>query len=169
MRGSPILLHNEVLWFIFLQSREEPCLYHFQITCSCQCLQGKRKAHKPFVWALRKKTLIFGEALSRCTISWGFSVPHIRTLCLCIFPLIWNVDPLNTTRSRKPSCHCILHLNAKVTSFDVVCRFQKLQQVKTVGLHVLSLSQHPPHISNSRLTRSTLSSDTRGRPALFPL
>jgi len=80
--------------------------------------------------------------------------------------------------------HCILHLNAKVISVDVVRRFQKLQQVKTVGLHVRSLSQHPPHIPNSRLarrtdffgprrkdclTRSTLSSDTRGRPALFPL
>jgi hypothetical protein len=80
--------------------------------------------------------------------------------------------------------HCILHLNAKVISVDVVCRFQKLQQVKTVELHVQSLLQHPPHIPNSRLaqrtdffgprrkdclTRSTLSSDTRGRPALFPL
>jgi len=38
--------------------------------------------------------------------------------------------------------HCILQLNAKVTSVDVVCRFQKLQQLKTVGLPVQSLSQH---------------------------
>jgi hypothetical protein len=26
MRGSPILLPNEALWFIFMQFREEPCL-----------------------------------------------------------------------------------------------------------------------------------------------
>jgi hypothetical protein len=26
MRGSPILLSDEVLWFIFMQFREEPCL-----------------------------------------------------------------------------------------------------------------------------------------------
>jgi hypothetical protein len=26
MMGSPILLPSEVLWFIFMQVREEPCL-----------------------------------------------------------------------------------------------------------------------------------------------
>jgi hypothetical protein len=65
---------------------------------------------------------------------------------------------------------------------------QKLNQVKTIGLHFQSLSQHPPH-NHSRhiqfttrmvhrflqaakkgyLTRSTFSSGTRERPELFPL
>jgi len=51
--------------------------------------------------------------------------------------------------------HCILHLNAQITSVDVACRFQKLQQVKTVGLHAHSLSQHPPHSHTRHLQFKT--------------
>jgi hypothetical protein len=86
--------------------------------------------------------------------------------------------------------HYILHLNAKVSSVDVVCQFQKLQQVKTLELYLQFLSQHPPqshtqhlqfttHMAHrflrtvgekkNCLTRSVLSFDTRYRPALFPL
>jgi hypothetical protein len=41
--------------------------------------------------------------------------------------------------------HCIFHPNAKVSSVNVVCQFQKLQQVKRVGLYLQSLSQHLPY------------------------
>jgi len=36
---------------------------------------------------------MFGESRTYCNNSLGFSVPHIRTLCLLTLPLRWNVDP----------------------------------------------------------------------------
>jgi hypothetical protein len=63
--------------------------------------------------------------------------------------------------------HCILHVNAKVCSVDVVCRFQKLQKVKTVGLHLWSYSQHPALI-HTRHFQLTLSNPMFLPPAYSP-
>ena len=85
-----------------------------------------------------------------------FSTPNTHIMSVH-FPtdiksrLITKHNTINKTFLR----HCILHLNAKVTSVDVVCRFQKLQKVKTLGLHVLSLSQHLPHSHTRHLQFTT--------------
>ena len=117
-----------------------------------------------------------------------FSTPYMHIMSVH-FPTDMKCKLITKHNTIKKTFlhHCSFHLNAKVTSVDVVCRFQKLQQVKTVGLHVQSLTQHPPHsrtrhlqfrtrtahrllrTAKKRLTTSMLSSDTRGRPALFPL
>jgi hypothetical protein len=41
--------------------------------------------------------------------------------------------------------HCILHLNVKVISVNVVCRFQKLHQMQMAGLYSQSVSRRPPN------------------------
>ena len=152
-----------------------------------ECLHGKRKAHKSSVWTMHKNIDLWGSPFMLHHLVRIFSTPytyimsvHFSTDMKRIF--ITKHNTINETFLR----HCILHLNAKVTSVDVVCRFQKLQQVKTVGLHVQSLSKHPPHSHTRHLQFTTrtahrflrtakkrlshsFSSDTRGRPALFPL
>ena len=85
-----------------------------------------------------------------------FSTPYMHIMSVC-FPT--DMKRRLTTKHNMINqtflFHCILHLNAKVTSVDVVCRFQKLQQVKMVRLHVQSLAQHPPHSHTRHLQFTT--------------
>jgi len=121
-----------------------------------QCLRGKRKAHKPFVWTLRKKNWSWENPFMLHHLVRIFSTPYTHIMSVH-FPtdmkrrLITKHSTIKKTFLR----HCILNLNAKVTSVDVVCLFQKLQQVKTVGLYVQYLSQHHPHSHTRHLQFTT--------------
>ena len=112
-----------------------------------QCLHRKRKARKPFVWTLCKKNIDLREnPFMLHHLVRIFSTPYTHVMSVH-FPtdMKHRLITKHNTIKKTFLLHCILHLNAEVTSVDVVCQFQKLRQVKTVRLHVQSLSHHPPH------------------------
>ena len=122
-----------------------------------QCLHGKRKTHKPFLWTLCKKHWSWESPFMLHHLVRIFSTPYTHIMSVH-FPADMKhrlITKHNTIKKTFLS-HCILHLNAEVSSVDVVCWFQKLQQVKTVGLHVQSLLQHPPHSHTGHLQFTTL-------------
>jgi hypothetical protein len=121
-----------------------------------QCLHGKRKAHKPSVWALHKKHLSLRKPFMLHHLMRIIRTPYMHIIS-AHFPTDMKCRLITKPNTIKKTflSHCIFHPNAKVSLVDVVCKFQKLQQVKMAELYLQSLSKHLPYSHTRHLQFTT--------------